>query len=444
MLSRLSSIRGARLAMAVLILNVAPALGQSGRSTSIDLDAPAAVRDLLREHMSVLRSGDRALDQTDRLRVARDARKQATELLATEGYFAPEVDIDSRPGSAGREGIVISVKPGPRATVQSVDLEFEGEITRGGDVAQARMQALREDWGLKQGMPFRQQDWDVAKQRALQALLAEDYAAANVAESYAVVAPKEATVALHVVLDSGPAFTLGALEVSGVENYDRALVERYSTLAVGERYTQERLLALQSTLQNTPYFSSVVVEIDNDPAQPREVAVRVRVREARMKRVSFGLGYSSNTRARGEITFRHANLFDRAWNLTSGLRVEQLRQAAYADVFLPPTAKDYRDSFGVLAERSDIQGLATRRAAAGVQRTRLSGKIETRLSLNFQRERTQIADEPAVTIDALTPNWSWTIATSTIYSIHGAATSSTSSSAARPRRCCRTPISFAA
>lgn len=403
---RLSNACGAPAAVTALILNVAPALGQIGGPPPIQLQAPAAVLDLLRQHMSVLRSGGGDVDEAERLRIARDARQQATQLLATEGYFAPEVEV--RPPAAGTQGIVIEVKPGERAEVRSVDLQFRGEITRTGAEGQARMQAVRDDWGLQTGMPFRQQDWDAAKQRALQALLAEDYAAAAIAESRAEVDPEASTVALRVVLDSGPPFTLGQLDVSGLENYDVGLIERYSTINPGERYTQERLLALQSTLQNTPYFSSVLVDIDSDPARPQRVPVRVSVRESRPKRLGLGVGYSSNTGARGEVTFRHANLFDRAWNLSSGLRLEQLRQILYADVLLPPTPKEYYDSFGVLFEASDIQGLRSRRAAAGAQRARVRDRIETRLALNLQRERTQVADEPATTQNALALNWSWT------------------------------------
>lgn len=44
--------------------------------------------------------------------------------------------------------------------------------------------------------------------------------------------------------------------------------DRYNDLKPGERYDQDRLFALQNALQNTPYFSSVSVDIDPDAADP--------------------------------------------------------------------------------------------------------------------------------------------------------------------------------
>lgn len=371
----------------------------------LEIDAPAELRDLLQQYVDVARGESGLRDEGDRLRITRQVRKQVTELLATEGYFTPQIEIVV--DDAG-ERLKVSVQPGTRAEVKSVDIEFAGDITRDTPERMARIAALRQSWGLPAGQPFRQAAWDAAKEGILRQLLARDYPAAAIADSRAEVDPEKGNVALRVVYDSGPPFTLGRLQVSGLDKFSAALVERYFTIRPGEPYSQERLLQLQSALQNTPYFSSVVVDIDNDPAHPDQVPVRVHVREARTKRVGLGAGFSSNTGAHVEVTFRHTNLFDRAWNLSSGVRIDQKRQFGYADVHLPPTERDYRDSFGVLAESTDIEGLATRRVAAGAIRARTRGRIETRLSLNLQREQSDAEGGTSATTTALILNYSWT------------------------------------
>ena len=390
---------------AVLIVAAASARAQPDGALVIDIDAPAELRALLRQHVDVAAGGATLQDEGERLRVTRQARKQITELLATEGYFTPEIEVVAE--GAGKR-LKVSVLPGRRAEVRSLDIEFTGDIAQASPERLARVEALRRGWSLPAGRPFRQQAWDAAKQDVLRQLLAEDYPAAAIADSRAEVDPEGATVALRVVYDSGPPFTLGRLEVSGLDKFSADLVERHYTIRPGERYSQERLLQLQSALQNTPYFSSVVVDIDNDPAHAAEVPVRVHVREARTKRMGVGAGYSSNTGAHVELTFRHTNLLDRAWNLMSGVRLDQKRQFGYADIHLPPTEKDYRDSVGVLAESTDIEGLSTRRVAAGAVRARTRGRIETRLSLNLQREQTDAEGGTSATSTALTLNYSWT------------------------------------
>lgn len=382
----------------------APGSAQAPGAVAAELEAPADLRPLLRQHVDALREGVAVPDEGERLRVARQIRRQVEGLLATEGHFSPDIRIE---GGVG-ERLRVVVEPGPRATVADVAIEFRGAIAGEGEAAAARRRELSEGWRLPAGRPFRQRDWDAAKQDVLRRLLARDYAAAAIADSRAEVDPEQGKVTLGVVYDSGPAFRLGPLEVSGLQGYPAELVERYNTLRPGEPYDQQRLLELQTRLQNTPYFVAVVVDVEPDPARAAAVPVRVQVREARSKRAGVGVGFSSNNGARGELTFRHSNFLDRAWTLATGVRIEQRRQFGYADVHLPPTEKDYRDSFGVLGEATDVQGLVTRRAGVGAVRTRVRGRIETRFSLNLDREQREPADAVASTNTALTLNASWT------------------------------------
>lgn len=386
------------------VLLCAAALAQAGEPVRARLDAPAELRPLLAEHLAALRQAFDPADESDRLRLLRLARREAAELLATEGYFAPTVELQVDEPAAPS----LRVTPGRRALVSALNIEFRGDISAPGTARAARVQALRDGWALTPGRPFRQQDWDAAKQRVLQELLATDYAAATLVDSLAEVDPEQASVALRLVFDSGPAFTLGEIEVLGLEHYDRALIDRYRAFSPGEPYSQERLLALQSALQGTPYFASVLVDIERDPQRAQRAKVSVRVREARSKRLGAGIGFSSNTRFRVEATYSDANLFDRAWLLSGGARLESLRQSAYAEIHFPPTQKDYRDSIGTLVEASDIQNLKTDRYAVGAKRNRTRGRIETELALQAQRETTEPANAPPEEKRALTLNWSWT------------------------------------
>ena len=73
------------------------------------------------------------------------------------------------------------------------------------------------------------------------------------------------------------------------------------------------------------------------------------------------------TGARVEANYHTPDLFRRAWVLDTGLRVEQKKQTAYADVFLPPDERNRRHGIGVLVENTDIEGLKTNRHAIGIQ-----------------------------------------------------------------------------
>lgn len=394
--------------LALLLISgvlAAPLSTAAQQALDVELEAPEAVRGLLERHMRLLRRSDATMPEAapDRSAMARRARREIGDLLATEGYFTPTVRIDR--SEAGRW--VIKVDPGPRTTIAEVTVDFDGEITRaaeqGGDEYLAR---LRASWSLPPGAPFRQADWDAAKQQMLDSVSARRYAAVRMVESRAEVDPERATARLRVRLDSGPAFYLGALEVSGLQELPADLVQRYSRLRVGEPYDREALLAFQTGLQNTPHFASVIVDVERDPALAAAVPVRVQVSEARPKRLAFGAGVSSNTGLRAEASYRDVNLLRRGWELSTGLRLEQRRQSAYADVFLPP-AGNHRDSVGALVDRSDLEGLLVHSQAVGVARNTVRGNIETQLALRLQHEQLRPEGGESRSSNTLTANWTW-------------------------------------
>lgn len=394
-----------RRALLALCLAGSMSFAAAQQPLEVELDAPDGVRPLLERHLRLLRDEDRVLPgaAADRSALARRTRREVADLLATEGYFSPRVRLDRSEGQRWK----LSVEPGRRATIGVVELRFEGAMAAAGAEGAVRIPSLREAWSLSPGKPFRQADWDAAKQQLLDAVSARLYAAARIARSRAEVDPEAATVRLEVVIDSGPAFYLGPLEVSGLRELPEGLVHHYSTLEPGDPYDRDALLAFQAGLQNAPQFASVIVDIDRDPALAAAVPVRVQVTEALPKRLSFGAGYSTNTGYRVEANYRDVNLRERGWELATGLRLEQRRQSAFADIFLPPKQAKHRDSFGALIERSDLEGLKTTTEAVGVARTTQRGDIETRLAFRLQNEELEPDGAESSSHRTVTGNWTW-------------------------------------
>lgn len=373
---------------------------------AVTLEAPAEVNELLERHLRILRSAQTLPEErVDVDALLRRTQRDAESLLATEGYFTPTVEVQRDTEQQWR----IVVEPGRRATVESVDIAFAGDIARENEALAARRAAAREEWGLKEGQPFTQAAWGGAKSDLLHRVSSRDYAAARVAQSRAAIDPERATAALSLTVESGPPFKLGEVRVSGYERLPTDLAHRYSRLEPGEPYDQERLLAYQGALQEAPQFGSVVVEIPRDPELADAVPVDVQITEADSRRLGFGAGFSTNTGARVETNWRDVNLFDRAWELQTGLRIEQRRQAFYGDIFLPPPRPGVRDGFGWVLEASDIEGLKRNRAAVGASRTYTYGDNETTLMLRYETEKLRPDDGESSKSTALSANISHTL-----------------------------------
>jgi translocation and assembly module TamA len=366
-----------------------PASAEEQQAFPVVWEAPEELRILFEKHLPPPPAEARE-DRAVFRRWSREVRRRAPEIAAAEGWFSAEVEV------AEEEGRVrATLTPGSRATVTSVAIEFRGDVAGEGAFREARRRDLEQSWRLVAGKIFRQADWDEAKARLVEALTADDYAAGELAASEARVDAATATVRLKLVLDSGPAFSLGEVQVTGLSRYPASLVDRILDIDAGEPFRSERLLELQRKLQSAPWFASVQVEIERDPASPVRVPVRIAISERPVADVGLSAGYGTDTGARGEVSLRYRNAFKRGYDMHSAVQADKTRQIGYADFYLPQDtfglpvlgATFWRDSFGFLGERTSNQGLETRRAAVAAYRQLVFEKVDLRLGLTFQTEK---------------------------------------------------------
>jgi translocation and assembly module TamA len=369
------------------------------------LDMPDELRPLIAQHFKI---PDTLLEsEAERGAFMRRVQREIPELLATEGYFSAQV---RQRGVNSGGAVEIEVTPGIRTTVTALEIEFGGDLAR---VAPQRVQQMRKTWPLQPGQPFRAPEWDRAKTELLAAVAAEDYAAARIVSSMAEVDVTRASVRLKVVVDPGPRYLFGSLQVGGLERYAPLLVERHATFKPGQPYRRSLLLEFQTRLQKLPQFSSIVVSLDTAAAKGQEgkterpAPVKVQVVEAQSRKISVGIGYSTNNGVRNEVNYQSYNFMDQAWTLNSAAVVEQNRQSLMLALDTPPNPLGYRLLWRASGERTDIQELVTQRDKFGVTRTRTLFDIETGISLNWQQERRIPLGGIRETDQALVIDWHW-------------------------------------
>jgi translocation and assembly module TamA len=348
-------------------------------------------------------------DEADEERELRRAERAALEVLATEGYFSPSLKFEPHPDRVPRYRLVIDA--GRVTSVTAVDIEFTGALAE--PEFSERATSLRRDWALPVGAPFRSADWEAAKNRLLLAVSARDFAGATPGPTRADVDVDAATARLRVVVDSGPAYRVGTLRVEGLQRFDSALVERFNSLKPGEPYDRTLLLQFQQALQESPYFSSVVVTLDLEHAEANEAPIRVQLRESLTRRFAAGVGFATNTGAHIEAVYRQSITFGRPYLLQTGFRVDQTGQFGFADMIFPPERGGPRNSIGALVENSDIENLQINRWGFGAARSELRGprdgrNVETQLAFNFEHERRETPLDPPITLDVLSSTYTWT------------------------------------
>ena len=206
------------------------------------IDSP--IRLLLKQYLSVLIYPAEPMSEAARSLKQFSVLRELRNLLATEGYFSPQISFV--PHAGPRHILVtIEVQAGLRTRVGSVQFNFAGAT------APAELQqAVRVHWSLPAGAAFRDEDWTRAKNNLLEIAIDAGYPAAKLIDSEARIDGQQAILSL--VLDCGPSFFIGDLQIDGLSRYPAWLVERYHPPVKGERYSRDRLLRFQRELQNSP------------------------------------------------------------------------------------------------------------------------------------------------------------------------------------------------
>ena len=371
----------------------------------VTIDAPRPVRKLLEQHLDLARFADRddiTDDQFDFLITA--TPEQVRDLAATDGYFSPAVRTDVRT-VGGKRRVTLHVDPGPRTQVSSIDLQFEGPVTTEDP---SRENATRFAFSLHSGDPFTESGWSDAKDAALKALQARRYLGAKIARSEARIDPLSKRAALTVVFASGPTFTLGALDVTGVRRYPERIVHNVNPIGVGETYDADRIAELQRQLQNTPYYASVAIDVGSDVDKPRETPIHVKVSEYPYNSVRGGVGYATDTGAHVQGAYTYLNTFGAAWPFSIQGRLDQIQQYGQIQLSMPPGARGWTNTALASYTNTQVAGTRIYSARAGLQRTRTSQFIDYAYSLQYYADRLDQNAAGPTTSHALVPQWSWT------------------------------------
>ncbi len=401
--------------LAAVLLPAAPAraalsdlLPWSHKPTVYDVQIDATPRELkklLEAHLDIARFSTRKDVSDDQFGFLVTATpQQVRDLASTDGYFSPVVRTDVRTVN-GKRTVRVSVDPGPRTTISSVDLTFRGPV-----LTEDRKQenAARFAFSLHDGDAFTQSGWSDAKNAALKTLQSRRYLGAKIVQSEARVDPLRHDAKLSVTFDSGPTFTMGALDVSGPRRYPESIVTDVNPIRPGEIYDVNRVTELQRQLQNTPYYASVAIDVDDNTQKPLETPLHVKVSEYPYNSFRGGVGYSTDTGPHVQGSYTYLDTFGAAWPLQVQGRLDQIQQYGQIQLSMPPGPRAWTNSALISYTTTDVSDTRIYSVRGGVQRTRTSQNYDYSYSLFYYQDRLDQNSGPPSVARALVPQWSWT------------------------------------
>lgn len=398
------------IAFFVLMAGFAGPLQAQTLAFDIEIQAPPAVQDYLQRHIELQRYRELAdLDANELARLLTAAERNLQDLLGTLGYFSPEIqlvvrDTPQNPKAARR--VVITVQPGEPVKISEITLEFAGPIAQD-DATLDQRSAIRANWALRRGMTFTQANWDGAKTQALRLLTAQRYPIGNIFSSRAEIDPDTKTARLSVTLDSGPAYRLGPMQISGTQRYDAQLVTRLARLTPGADYSQSQLLEAQQRLSDSGFFDSVFVSLDTTTGNPMAAPVLVQLREAKLQKIVMGVGASTDGGARLSMEHTHHKVPGIGWSALSKLSLDRQTRSLGTELTAPPDETGWRWVTSALFQNQSAGSFEVDSQRYRAGRGQTGERIDRNYYLQYDRAKNAGAGLPTVA-DALSANYAWT------------------------------------
>jgi translocation and assembly module TamA len=237
-------------------------------------------------------------------------------------------------------------------------------------------------------------------------LTSKHYPVGQILESRADIDPDTKQANLILTLDSGPAYRLGVLQVTGTQRFDTQLVTRLARLAPDSAYNQSELVAAQQRLSDSGFFDSVFVSLDTT-GNPAAAPVMVQVREAKLQKMVLGAGGSTDSGLRLSAEHTHHKVPGIDWRAVSKLSLDRTTKSLGTELTSPPDGNGTRWVTSALFQRQVSGSFDVVSQRYRVGRTQAGDTVDRNYYLQYDRAEDSAGNFSA-TANAITANYAWT------------------------------------
>jgi translocation and assembly module TamA len=273
--------------------------------------------------------------------------------------------------------------------------------------AERQRRAIQRDWLRQEKDPFTQEEWDAAKTAGLRILQRERYPTARITDSKATVNADTSLAELSVTYDAGRPYRFGALKLEGVERYDVAGIRNIARIPVGRVYREEDLLDAQQRLVSSGYFDSAFLLLDSSERNPDEATVIAQLREAKLQKIVFGLGFSTDTGPRLSVDHTHNKMWPLDWRAQNQAEVGTNTQSLSTYWTDMPKASGWAWNTGLKLARSDYGDIKANSLSLTGGRSRTADRTEHRYFLQYDASNAESSDAPSAS-SSLMGTYAWT------------------------------------
>jgi translocation and assembly module TamA len=224
--------------------------------------------------------------------------REVRAALRPFGYYEPTIRSEVKATTAaGRIDwrVTISVDTGQPVRVRAFNVKVTGP--GGEDPVFTR---LTNNPPLASGERLSHSNYETLKGGLQRAAATYGYLDARMVRSEMLVDPPNRSADITIEFDTGARYRFGATNITQ-DVIDDALARRFMRYAQDEAFDATDLLRTQFALDDSQYFSSVEVVPGERDTVEHVVPIEIKAQANRRNRYSYGVGYGTDTEARGTI-----------------------------------------------------------------------------------------------------------------------------------------------
>jgi translocation and assembly module TamA len=255
------------------------------------------MEDNLRAFLSVSRYEKR--DDLDAQTLSRlESRIPAEGALALQplGYYEPKITFTSQ--QKGKDWQVnVKVQPGPPVRLAEVKVSVTGE---GKD--ESHIRSIIDAQPLQTGDRLDHGAYEQYKNALLHAATTNGYIDATWTTSDLLIDAKQRTAFITLQLETGARYYFGDINITQ-ETINAGTMQKLLRMRKGDPYSLDAVLQSQYVLDDSQYFSSSEIISETPDPGTHTVPITVRAKTNKRNNYAISVGYGTDTRARGKLTW---------------------------------------------------------------------------------------------------------------------------------------------
>ena len=316
--------------MSLIILNVT---GYAKTSLAVNIEGVSnSLANTLKQQLEILKYKDYALKSDDKLKILYNSGiSNITKALKPLGYYQSRVKSQLQYDKNHDQWHVnYSVHLGPAIMIKALNLNLQGEGKNNPDFL-----AIIKNTSLKTQHAFNQYAYETLKKSLLNTANDQGYFQATFTKKNVLVDIKANTVVINLTLDTRKRYRFGKIvfKQKGFQ-FSKDFLQKFVPFAKGQQYNINDIHKLDANFQRSNYFSSINVKTI-PIAKTQSVKVMIHLRAEKSQQYLFGIGYGSETKARGTLGVTFPHITKTGQSFKAFVQIAEIYTRFYLDYLIP-------------------------------------------------------------------------------------------------------------